>query len=178
MRGATILKASDDKTRELNKHTLMAFSGEAGDTKYIQANAQLYSMRNNVELSPSAVANFVRGELASSLRSRHPYNVNLLLGGVDPITQKPSLYWLDYLASLAPVPYAAHGYAQYYCLSILDKHHHPDVDFEGGVKILKLCTDELKRRLPIDFKGMTVKVITKDGIRELEWNDDAKVAVP
>ena len=32
MRGATILKASDDKTRELNKSTLMAFSGEAGDT--------------------------------------------------------------------------------------------------------------------------------------------------
>lgn len=32
MRGATILKASDDKTRQLNNHTLMAFSGEAGDT--------------------------------------------------------------------------------------------------------------------------------------------------
>lgn len=32
MRGATILKASDDKTKELNKNTLMAFSGEAGDT--------------------------------------------------------------------------------------------------------------------------------------------------
>jgi len=32
MRGATILKASDDKTRSLNKHTLLAFSGEAGDT--------------------------------------------------------------------------------------------------------------------------------------------------
>ena len=32
MRGVTILKATDDKTRVLNKHTLMAFSGEAGDT--------------------------------------------------------------------------------------------------------------------------------------------------
>jgi 20S proteasome subunit beta 4 len=32
MRGATILKASDDKTRALNTHSLMAFSGEAGDT--------------------------------------------------------------------------------------------------------------------------------------------------
>ena len=32
MRGASILKTSDDKTRQLNKHTLMAFSGEAGDT--------------------------------------------------------------------------------------------------------------------------------------------------
>jgi 20S proteasome subunit beta 4 len=81
--------------------------------EYIQANAQLYSMRNETDLSPSALAHFVRGELASSLRSRKPYNVNLLLGGVDPITHKPSLYWLDYLAALAPVPYAAHGYAQY-----------------------------------------------------------------
>ncbi|KAG7112909.1 proteasome subunit beta type-4 like protein [Verticillium longisporum] len=117
MRGATVLKASDDKTRQLNKHTLMAFSGEAGDTvqfaEYIQANAQLYSMRNETDLSPSAISHFVRGELASSLRSRKPYNVNLLLGGVDPITLKPALYWMDYLASMAPVPYAAHGYAQY-----------------------------------------------------------------
>ena len=67
MRGATILKASDDKTRALNPHTLMAFSGEAGDTvqfaEYIQANVQLYSMRNSMELSPAATANFVRGEL-------------------------------------------------------------------------------------------------------------------
>ncbi|PKS05682.1 hypothetical protein jhhlp_008000, partial [Lomentospora prolificans] len=66
MRGATILKASDDKTRQLNKHTLMAYSGEAGDTgmagafqfaEYIQANAQLYSMRNETDLSPAALAN-------------------------------------------------------------------------------------------------------------------------
>ena len=81
--------------------------------EYIQANVQLYSMRNDADLSPSAVASFVRQELASSLRSRKPYYVNLLLGGVDPITHRPSLYWLDYLAALAPVPYAAHGYAQY-----------------------------------------------------------------
>ena len=135
-------------------------------------------MRNNIDLSPSAVANFVRGELASSLRSRKPYNVNLLLGGVDPITDKPSLYWLDYLASLAPLPYAAHGYAQYYCLSILDKHHHPDIDYEQGLKLMRMCTDELKRRLPIDFKGMLVKVITKDGIKEVDYPDDSKVACP
>jgi 20S proteasome alpha/beta subunit len=32
MRGPTILKAEDDKTKQLNEHTLIAFSGEAGDT--------------------------------------------------------------------------------------------------------------------------------------------------
>ena len=117
MRGATILKSSDDKTRMLNRNNIIAFSGEAGDTvnfaEFIQANIALYSMRNETELGPSAVASFVRGELARSLRSRKPYNVNLLLGGVDPITKQPHLYWLDYLASSAKVPYAAHGYAQY-----------------------------------------------------------------
>jgi 20S proteasome alpha/beta subunit len=81
--------------------------------EYIQANVQLYSMRNGMELSPSATANFVRGELARALRSKRPYTVNLLLGGYDNIADKPTLYWIDYLASLAPVPYAAHGYAQY-----------------------------------------------------------------
>ncbi|OAA39944.1 Proteasome, subunit alpha/beta [Metarhizium rileyi] len=176
MRGATILKADDDKTRELNKHTLMAFSGEAGDTvqfaEYIQRNAQLYSMRNETDLSPSGLAHFVRGELATSLRSRHPYNVNLLMGGVDPITGKPHLYWLDYLASLAEVPYAAHGYAQYYCLSILDKHHNPEINLQQGIKLLKMCADELKRRLPIDFKGMVVKAIKADGIEDIEFGEE------
>ena len=33
-------------------------------------------MRNTMDLSPSATANFVRGELARALRSRKPYTVN------------------------------------------------------------------------------------------------------
>ncbi|KAI4159042.1 MAG: hypothetical protein LQ342_006943 [Letrouitia transgressa] len=133
-------------------------------------------MRNDTDLGPSAVASFVRGELAKSLRSRRPYTVNLLLGGMDPITKKPHLYWLDYLASLTPLPYAAHGYAQYYCLSILDKHHHPDINYEQGLKIMRMCTEELRKRLPIDFKGMLVKVIDKDGIRTVDWKDSKPAA--
>lgn len=96
VRGVTVLKAEDDKTRVLNPHTLLAYAGEAGDTgtcsqfitdhnsdsrllvqfaEYIQANVQLYGMRNNTpttngQLSPSAVASFIRKELSRSLRSR------------------------------------------------------------------------------------------------------------
>ncbi|KAI5293158.1 Proteasome subunit beta type-4, partial [Ascosphaera acerosa] len=108
MRGPTILKADDDKTRQLNTHTVMAYSGEAGDTvqfaDYVQANVQLNTLRNSTELGPAAVASFVRGELARHLRSRNPYTVNLLLGGFDTVRGKPSLYWLDYLASMAQLP--------------------------------------------------------------------------
>jgi len=87
----------------------------------------------------------------------------------------PKLYWLDYLGSCAELPYAAHGYAQYYCLSILDKHHHPGLSLEQGMKVLKMCTDELKRRMPIDFKGMTVKIVTVNGVKEVPYEEDFTV---
>ncbi len=38
--------------------------------EYIQANIQLYGIRENYELSPKAIASFTRNELAKSLRSR------------------------------------------------------------------------------------------------------------
>jgi 20S proteasome subunit beta 4 len=67
------------------------------------------------------------------------------------------------------------SHTRYYCLSILDKHHHPDISFDQGMKILRMCTDELQRRLPIDFKGMTVKVVKKDGVQEIEYDTSKQV---
>lgn len=127
-------------------------------------------MRNNSnwQLSPAAVSNFIRRELSRSLRSRQPYHVNLLVAGYDTTTDRPHLFWLDYLAAQAAVPYAAHGYAQYYCLSILDKHHHPDISLEKGIELMKMCRNELTKRMPIDFKGLAVKVVTKDGVKEID----------
>jgi 20S proteasome subunit beta 4 len=99
-------------------------------------------------------------------------------GPITPITKPvPKLYWLDYLAASAEVPYAAHGYAQYYCLSILDKHHHPDIDLEQGLKLLRMCAEELKRRMPVDFKGLTVKVVTPEGVKVIEELGERKDVV-
>jgi 20S proteasome subunit beta 4 len=43
------------------------------------------------------------------------------------------------------------------------------------MKILRMCTDELQRRLPIDFKGMTVKVVKKDGVQVIEYDTSKQV---
>jgi 20S proteasome subunit beta 4 len=66
-------------------------------------------------------------------------------------------------------------YPRYYCLSLLDKHHQPDISLERGMELLRLCADELKRRLPIDFKGLIVKVVTKDGIEVKPFDEDEVV---
>ena len=33
---------------------------------------------------------------------------------------------------------------------------------------MRMCKKELEKRMPIDFKGLTVKVVTKDGVKELD----------
>lgn len=80
-------------------------------------------------------------------------------------SQKPALYWIDYLAACVPLPYAAHGYASYYVLSLLDRHHRPGMTLEEGLELTKLCVEEIKRRIPLDFKGIQIKIVDKNGIR-------------
>lgn len=96
-----------------------------GDTvqfaEYVERNIRLYQIRNHHALSPSSSAHWVRGQLAQSLRSRKPYAVNILLGGLDTATSEPQLYWLDYLGTMAQQPYAAQGYGSYFVLSLLDR---------------------------------------------------------
>jgi 20S proteasome subunit beta 4 len=58
----------------LNAHNLLLFAGESGDTvqfaEFVQANVQLYGMRNETELNSDAVASFARREMADNLRTR------------------------------------------------------------------------------------------------------------
>lgn len=172
-RGISVLKDTDDKTRSLNTHNLIAYTGESGDTvqfaEYVQANIQLYSMReNDLELSPKATASFVRNQLATSIRSRKPYQVSVLIGGYDTKTNTPLLNWIDYLGTQVELPYGAHGYAAFYCTSLFDRHYRPDMKLEEGLELLKMSLKELEKRMPIDFKGVYVKVVDKDGVRELD----------
>ena len=133
-----VMKSDQDKFCQLSDKLVMAVSGESGDTsqfaEYIQKNIQLYKMRNGYELSPSAAANFTRRNLADYLRSRTPYQVNLLIAGFDSETGKPELYFMDYLASMIKVrnlkglPESGCFYADKFCRSWIWRllHNSPD----------------------------------------------------
>merc|ERR1712122_77929 len=106
-----VMKQDDDKMYKINQRGAMLVTGEAGDkvqfAEYIQRNLQLYKMVNGFELSTNAAANYTRRELATSLRSRKPYNVNMLIAGYDDDDDEnkgPSLYFMDYLSALVKLP--------------------------------------------------------------------------
>lgn len=149
------MKGDEDKGRVVGKTMAFTINGEAGDTTnfadYVQANLKLSVYRNNVETSPPAAANWIRNQLAASIRSRSPKSVNLLLGGYDAATDTPHLYWLDYLGTLGEVPFAAHGYGSYFCLSTMDRYHNPKGTWEDGLETLKRCINELQTRFIVDL---------------------------
>ncbi|XP_015929200.1 proteasome subunit beta type-2 [Parasteatoda tepidariorum] len=165
-----VVKKDEDKTYKLGDHLLMSVCGEPGDTiqfaEFIAKNIQLYKMRNGYELSPTAAANFTRRNLADFLRSRTPYAVNLLMAGYDK-ESGPELHYIDYLATLAKVPYAAHGYGSFFVLSILDRYYRPDMSIEEGMDLLRKCVKEINHRFLVNLPSFKVKVVDKDGMRDL-----------
>lgn len=171
-RGISILKATDNKTLDLNEHNTIAFTGESGDTtqfaEYIKGNVQLFGLREGYDMESPEIASFIRHELATSIRSRKPYQVQLLIAGVYK-DGEGFLSMIDYIGTRCDLPYAAHGYAAFYTMSLLDHHYREDISLDEGIKLLKLCEEELNKRMPMDFKGLNVKIVDKDGIREVDF---------
>jgi len=159
---------------------IMAVSGESGDTvqfaEYVEKNIQLYKMRNGYELSPSAAANFTRRNLADYLRSRTPYMVNLLIAGYDTATNKPELYFMDYLASMIKPPFAAHGYGGFFTTSIMDRCYRPDLTKDEAYNLLTECVKEIQKRLIVNLPNFSVTMVDKDGVTDLKPITAASIA--
>jgi 20S proteasome subunit beta 4 len=93
--------------------------------------------------------------------------VNLLIAGYNP-QDGPELYWIDYLSAMTKAPYAAHGYAQFFCLGLMDRYYTPNMSVEEAKDLLRKCFHELKTRFIVNLPRYMIKVIDKDGIREIE----------
>lgn len=167
--------SSEDKILALDSHKVFAGCGPTGDrtqfSEYIQKNIHLYELRTGVPLTTHATAKYIRNQLAEALRS-NPYNVNALIAGFDEKTG-PHLFYMDYMASMHEMKMAAHGYAAYFGLSIMDRYYVPDMSLEEGKELLRKCIKELEVRFIVNLKDYMVKVVDKDGIRIIDLWDNA-----
>jgi 20S proteasome subunit beta 4 len=168
-RSIVVLTEFEDKILPLDSHKLFAMSGEHGDriqfSQYIQKNLSLYYYRNNLELTTHAAANYTRRQLADALR-QNPYQVNILLGGFDK--EGPSLYFLDYLASMHKVPFGAHGYAGYFIYGLLDKLYKDGLSLDEGVEVARACVKELQTRMVLNSPKYLAKIVDSTGTRVIE----------
>ena len=163
------MKQDQNKLFKLDDRLGMVVCGETGDTvyfgEYIQKNIVLYRMRNGYSLSTKSAANYTRHELAECLR-RRPYMVNILLGGFDAKTSTSSLYFMDYLGSMAELPFGAQGYGSYFVLGILDRYHRADMTQMEGEELLLKCVQEVQKRFTINLPSFSYYVVDENGFSQ------------
>ena len=80
----------------------------------------------------------------------------------------PSLYWMDYLASFTKVKFGAHGYAGAFISSVFDRDFKENMTEQEGIEVIKKCIHELKSRFLINQPNFTIKLVNKDGIKEIQ----------
>lgn len=95
-----------------------------------------------------------------------PYNCNLLIAGYDE-GSGASLYYLDYLATMHKMNVAGNGYGAYFVLSMFDKLWHPDLTQDEALDMMKKGIEEVQRRLVVAPPSYVIKIVDKDGIREV-----------
>ncbi|KAL0911026.1 hypothetical protein M5K25_019129 [Dendrobium thyrsiflorum] len=171
-------KSNEDKIMILDSHKLLGVSGEAGDraqfTEYIQKNVHLYQFRNGIALTTAAAANFTRGELATALR-KNPYFVNILLAGYDKDIG-PSLYYIDYIATLHKIDKGAFGYGSYFALSLMDRHYHSGMSLAEAIDLVDKIIAEIRSRLVVAPPNFLIKIVDKDGAKEFAWRESISQA--
>mmetsp|Transcript_2331 Transcript_2331/g.3155 ORF Transcript_2331/g.3155 Transcript_2331/m.3155 type:complete len:196 (-) Transcript_2331:132-719(-) len=165
-RSIVVFKTDEDKILQLDSHKLLACSGPTGDRyqfcEFVQKNLHLHEMRTDVRMGTKAAAAWTRNELATALR-KGPYQVNLLLAGYDK-GSGPSLFFMDYMASMAEVPFGAHGYASNFVLSTMDRYWKKGMTLAEGKDVLKKCLHEIRTRFLVSLPAFSIKVITETGV--------------
>jgi 20S proteasome subunit beta 4 len=94
----------------------------------------------------------------------------VLVAGVND-SGVPSLHWIDYISNMQQLPFAAHGYAAYFCMSTMDRYYEPDMTLDQVLKLLKKCLTELQVRFVANLPAWTIKLVDKDGVREISLAD-------
>ncbi|KAL1228988.1 Proteasome subunit beta type-2 [Trichinella pseudospiralis] len=149
----------------------MVVLGDGGEAdvfgEYVERNMHLYNFRHGFNLSPKNIAAFARKTIIDNLRTATPHLVNMILAGYDE-QEGPYLSMIDYLGTQFTGPYLMFGYGSFFTYSILDRIYNENFTFEEAMDALKACFQEVRKRLIVDVKALQVKIIDKNGIRDLE----------
>eukprot|EP00917_Polyrhabdina_sp_WS-2016_P029498 GHVP01062888.1.p1 GENE.GHVP01062888.1~~GHVP01062888.1.p1 ORF type:complete len:194 (+),score=26.71 GHVP01062888.1:632-1213(+) len=174
-KGFSIIAANRNMTRSAlimtNSHERIAdigidkFIGASGDSdmlvRELKSEIYLEEQMADLTMKTDAVASFLRNKIANSLRTRNPYQSNILIAGKD--RDDYSLYWIDHLATTHKVPYAVHGHAAHFCTSIFDRNYKEDINVSEGIELIKKCIEEIKTRLLISQGEFSVRIVSSNG---------------
>uniref|UniRef100_A0A7N1A606 Proteasome subunit beta type 2 n=1 Tax=Kalanchoe fedtschenkoi TaxID=63787 RepID=A0A7N1A606_KALFE len=83
----------------------------------------------------------------------------------------PSMYYIDYIATMHKLDKGAFGYGSYFSLAMMDRHFKSNMTLEEAVDLADKCILEIRSRLVVAPPNFVIKIVDKDGAREYAWRN-------
>jgi len=168
--GFLVASKTAQKIHKVNKNIAMTIAGSVADAQYLidlmVAEATLYELEHSRPPYVNTIVKILANEL---FRSKYPmpYEVQHIVGGVD--AEGPKLYDVGGDGSILKETYTSTGSGSLYAYGVLEDRYKEGMSIEEGVELVKTAVRAAISRDLFTGNGVSVFIITKDGIERREF---------
>jgi proteasome beta subunit len=172
--GTLIAHKNTKKLFRIDDHIAMTTAGLVGDaqllTRYLSAEAELYRLKRDEEMSIEAAATLMANILSG--RRYFPYWVQLVVGGLD--AKGGHVFSLDAAGGSIPDDYVATGSGSPYVYGIMEDYYKPNMTMNEGMDLAVRALTAAMKRDAASGDGIVLATITKKGYEEQKPEDVEK----
>lgn len=164
--GTLIAHKTTQKIFKIDEHLALTTAGLVGDAqllaRWLTAEAELYNLKRNQEMSVKAAATLMANILSG--RRYFPYWVQLLVGGLD--LDGGHVYSLDPAGGAIPDNYITTGSGSPYVYGILEDYYRENMAPNEGIDLAIRAVHTAMKRDAASGNGIDVISIDKKGYQE------------
>lgn len=172
--GTLIAHKNTKKLFKIDEHIAMTTAGLVGDaqilTRYLSAEAELYRLKRDEEMSIEAAATLMANILSG--RRYFPYWVQLIVGGTD--SKGGHIFSLDAAGGSIPDNFVATGSGSPYVYGVMEDHYQPKMNTNEGQDLAIRALTAAMKRDAASGDGIILATITKKGYEEISPEDIGK----
>ena len=172
--GTLIAHKNTKKLFKIDDHIAMTTAGLVGDaqilTRYLSAEAELYRLKRDEEMSIEAAATLMANILSG--RRYFPYWVQLIIGGVD--SKGGHIFSLDAAGGSIPDEFVATGSGSPYVYGVMEDYYKKNLTTNDGADLAIRALTAAMKRDAASGDGIICATITKKGFEYLTEEDIGK----
>ncbi len=153
-----------------DKKIAMSCSGLVGDfqalARIIQAQANIYELREGYKISVKAMAKMVANFLYN--RKMAPLFTNIEVAGIDE--KGPRVFTMDAIGSLMEDDYGVSGSSATFALGILESEYDSEMTVEEGIELAKKTIRTAVKRDAMTGNGIDLIAITDEEVKDLHFD--------
>jgi proteasome beta subunit len=166
--GTYVVSRSGKKVFKITEKVGATCAGLVADMqilmRQIEALARLRALDTRREVPPNSIGKLISVMLFE--RRYFPLLTQIIVGGIDPYTDKPAIYTLDPIGSILPDEYAAVGTGAEMAIGVIESMYKQDMNEQEARDLAIRAIKAAVARDAASGDGADMLVITKNGCKE------------